>query len=251
VIARGVRGPGSSPFTSNPLLVFFIVLLVLNFRTLGSLLDEAVTQPLTFWSFIAAIVLGVTFHEFMHAYAAHRLGDDTARLMGRLTLNPLAHFDLFGSLFLLLLRFGYGKPVPVTESRLRGGRVAGALVALAGPFTNLALATVCALPLRFSAAGVGEFENAYRFVLTAIVVYNCLLFVFNLIPIPPLDGSRVVYGLLPPQQAYTWRSYEYAGPFILLAVIFLVPSFLHIDLLTPFVRAPASFLISILLGRQV
>jgi Zn-dependent protease len=245
-----MRGAGGGPFTSNPLLLFFVVLLVLNFRTLGSLLDQAVSQPLVFWSFILAIVLGITFHEFMHAYVAHRLGDDTARLMGRLTLNPIAHFDLLGSLFLLLLRFGYGKPVPVNESRLRGGRMGGALVALAGPFTNLALATVCALPLRFAEVGGGDLENAYRLVLTSIVVYNCLLFVFNLIPIPPLDGSRVVYGLLPPRQAYTWRTYEYAGPFILLAVIFLLPSFLRIDLLTPLVRNPANFILSILLGQQ-
>ena len=249
MIARGVRGPGGNPFTSNPLLLFFVILLVLNFQTLGSLLSQAVSQPLTFWSFVVAIVLGITFHEFMHAYVAHRLGDDTARLMGRLTLNPLAHFDLFGTLFLLLLRFGYGKPVPVNEARLRGGRTAGALVALAGPITNLALATVCAIPLRFAEDGGTDIESAYRLVLTSIVVYNCLLFVFNLIPIPPLDGSRVVYGLLPPPQAYTWRTYEYAGPFLLLALVFLVPSFLHIDLLTPFVRTPANFLISLLLGR--
>jgi Zn-dependent protease len=244
-----MRGLGGGPFTSNPLLLFFVILLVLNFRTLGALLDQAVSQPLIFWSFIIAIVLGITFHEFMHAYVAHRLGDDTARLMGRLTLNPLAHFDLLGSLFLLLLRFGYGKPVPVNEARLQGGRMGGALVALAGPFTNLALATICAVPLRFASPGTGELESAYRTVLESIVVYNCLLFVFNLIPIPPLDGSRVVYGLLPPRQAYTWRSYEYAGPFILLAVIFLLPAFLRIDLLTPLVRAPASFLISVLVGQ--
>jgi Zn-dependent protease len=244
-----MRGAGGGPFTSNPLLLFFVILLVLNFRTLGSLLDQAVSEPLTFWSFIVAIVLGITFHEFMHAYVAHRLGDDTARLMGRLTLNPLAHFDLLGSLFLLLLRFGYGKPVPVNEARLQGGRTGGALVALAGPFTNLALATICAVPLRFASPGTGDLESAYRTVLGSIVVYNCLLFVFNLIPIPPLDGSRVVYGLLPPRQAYAWRSYEYAGPFILLALIFLVPSFLRIDLLTPLVRTPANFLISVLVGQ--
>ncbi len=249
MIARRVRGPGGNPFTSNPLLLFFVILLVLNFQTLGSLLNQAVSQPLTFWSFVVAIVLGITFHEFMHAYVAHRLGDDTARLMGRLTLNPLAHFDLFGTLFLLLLRFGYGKPVPVNEARLRGGRMGGALVALAGPSTNLALATICAIPLRFAGNGGTDIETAYRFVLTSIVVYNCLLFIFNLIPIPPLDGSRVVYGLLPPQQAYTWRTYESAGPFLLLALVFLVPSFLHIDLLTPLVRTPANFLVSILLGR--
>src|SRR2546425_2743802 len=134
----------------DPILFLFLILVLFNYRTIFQIFDEAMGEPIRFWSFILAIVLGITFHEFMHAYTAHRLGDDTARLMGRLTLNPLAHLDLFGSLFLLLLRFGYGKPVPINESRLRGGRLGGALVALAGPFTNLALATVFALPLRFA-----------------------------------------------------------------------------------------------------
>jgi len=129
VIARGARGP----FGQDPILVFFVILALLNLPSLLGLLNEAVQEPGRFWTFIAAIVIGITFHEFMHAYIAHRLGDDTARLMGRLSLNPLAHLDLLGSLFLLLFRFGYGKPVPVNEAKLQGGRQGGALVALAGP----------------------------------------------------------------------------------------------------------------------
>src|SRR5712692_7658211 len=115
-----------------------LFLLIFGFinHSLVSPVQGAGQNPLRFVAFVVAIVLGITFHEFMHAYVAHRLGDDTARLMGRLTLNPLAHFDLFGTLFLLLLRFGYGKPVPVNEARLRGARMGGALVALAGPLTN-------------------------------------------------------------------------------------------------------------------
>ncbi|MGH2499773.1 MAG: site-2 protease family protein [Candidatus Limnocylindria bacterium] len=245
MIARGAQGP-----FGNPILLLFIVLLIFNFRSVETLLVEAANEPARFWSFILAIVLGITVHEFMHAYVAHRLGDDTARLMGRLTLNPLAHLDLLGSLFLLLLRFGYGKPVPVNEARLQGGRLGGSLVAIAGPFTNLVLATVCAIPLRFAPGATGGIDDIYRQVLVAIVVYNCLLFVFNLIPIPPLDGSRVVYGFLSPRQAYSWRSYEQYGPFILLAVIFLVPAVLRIDLLTPLVRVPAGFLITLLLGPR-
>lgn len=232
----------------DPMLFLFILLVLFNYRSIFALMDEATMEPVRFWSFILAIVLGITVHEFMHAYVAHRLGDDTARLMGRLTLNPLAHLDLLGSLFLLLLRFGYGKPVPVNESRLQGGRRGGSLVAFAGPATNLVLATICAIPLRFVDLGAGEIGAVYQEVLSAIVIYNCLLFVFNLIPIPPLDGSRVVYGFLPPRQAYSWRTYEQYGPFILLALIFFVPAMLRIDLLTPLVRVPATFLIRVLLG---
>lgn len=232
----------------DPILFLFLLLLVFNYRSIFSLFDEATQDPMRFWSFIFAIVLGITVHEFMHAYVAHRLGDDTARLMGRLTLNPLAHLDLLGSLFLLLLRFGYGKPVPFNESRLQGGRLGGSLVAFAGPVTNLVLATICAIPLRFVSFGEGDLGTIYSEVLAAIVIYNCLLFVFNLIPIPPLDGSRVVYGFLPPRQAYAWRTYEQYGPYLLLALIFFVPAMLRIDLLTPLVRVPASFLVRLLLG---
>jgi Zn-dependent protease len=244
VIARRATGP----FGMDPILFLFLILILFNYRSIFQIFDEATGEPIRFWSFIVAIILGITVHEFMHAYTAHRLGDDTAKLMGRLSLNPLAHLDLLGSLFLLLLRFGYGKPVPVNESRLQGGRRGGSLVALAGPFTNLVLATVCAIPLRFASLGSGNVSEIYDEILSAIVVYNCLLFVFNLLPIPPLDGSRVVYGLLPPQQAYTWRSYEQYGPYILLAVVFFIPALLRFDILTPLVRVPASFLVSLLLG---
>lgn len=232
----------------DPILFLFIILILFNYQSVFALFDEATLEPVRFWSFILAIVLGITVHEFMHAYVAHRLGDDTARLMGRLTLNPLAHLDLLGSLFLLLLRFGYGKPVPINEARLQGGRRGGSLVAFAGPTTNLVLATVAAIPLRFVSFGDEGIVGIYEEVLGAIVVYNALLFVFNLIPIPPLDGSRVVYGFLSPQQAYSWRTYEQYGPFILLALIFFVPALLRIDLLTPLVRLPASFLVGLLLG---
>jgi Zn-dependent protease len=244
VIARGYRG---GPLGGgNPTLIFFVILLLFNFRSLGALFQQAIDDPLSFWAFIVAIVMGITFHEFMHAYVAHRLGDDTARLMGRMSLNPLVHFDLLGSLFLLLLRFGYGKPVPVNDARLRGALGVSA-VSLAGPLTNLALASLCAVPLHFSGSDV--FGGAYFKVLQLIVVYNCLLFVFNLLPIPPLDGSRVIYGLLPPRQQYSWRSYEQYGPILLLAVVFFLP-YLGYNLLGPLVTSPALKLAGLLLGRS-
>src|SRR5207245_11241294 len=154
------------------------------------------------------------------AYVATRLGDDTARLMGRLNLNPMAHLDPFGSLLIVLAGFGYGKPVPFNESRLRSALGVSA-VALAGPFANLVLAAVCAIPLRFGGADL--LDGAYGTVLQEIVFYNCILAVFNLIPIPPLDGSNVVYGLLPPQQKYPWRTFQPSGPMLLL-LLFLFAS---------------------------
>src|SRR3989442_10402034 len=117
----------------DPILFLFLILVLFNYRTIFQIFDEATGEPIRFWSFIVAIVVGITVHEFMHAYTAHRLGDDTGRLMGRMSLNPIAHLDVFGSLLLVLAGFGYGKPVPVNESRLQGGRTSWAFVALAGP----------------------------------------------------------------------------------------------------------------------
>ena len=203
----------------NPLLILGLVLLLYAFVRGGlvSPVQRAADDPIGFVAFVIAIVLGITVHEFMHAYAATRLGDDTARLMGRLSLNPMAHLDPFGTLLIVLAGFGYGKPVPFNESRLRTTLgVSG--VALAGPFANIVLAALCALPLRFG--GIDPLGGAYSVILESIVFYNCVLGLFNLIPIPPLDGSRVVYAFLPPRQAYSWRTFEGYGPLVLMAIFF-------------------------------
>lgn len=249
MIARG------APFRNNPfgLLIVVMLLFALLQGGLADPLMGVIRQPtstaawITFIGFVIAIALGISVHEFMHAYTAHRLGDDTARHMGRLTLDPRAHLDLWGSLLIVLVGFGYGRPVPVSEGRLRNP-VAFSAVALAGPLTNVALAAIAAIPLRFGTAGT--LGDAYAQILFWVVVYNCLLAVFNLLPVPPLDGSKVVYGLLPPRQAYAWRSYEQYGPFILLAMIFLLP-YLRIDALGILVRGPAIALAELLLGVRL
>lgn len=215
MIARGLGlgGPGS-----NPILLIALALLVLVFLsgTMFGPLRSLQTNPNAFFGFIIAIVLGITVHEFMHAYAAHRLGDDTARLLGRLTLNPMAHFDIFGTLLLVLAGFGYGKPVPVNEARLRGA-FASSLVSLAGPLANFAIAAACAIPLRFGTTDA--LGPNYGEILFYIVLYNCVLGIFNLIPIPPLDGSNVLLGLLPPKQQWDLRPYLQYGPILLLLLL--------------------------------
>ena len=236
---RGVGGPGGI----EPLLLIGLVLLAYGFFTGGlvSPVRNAANDPITFVGWIIALVLGITVHEFMHAYAAHRLGDDTARLLGRLTLNPMAHLDPFGSLLIVLAGFGYGKPVPFNESRLRT-TLGVTFVALAGPVANLALAALCAIPLRFggdSLIGGGVYET----VLLQIVQLNCVLAIFNLLPIPPLDGANVVYGLLSPRQQYSWRTYQQYGPFLLLFILLLAPG-----VLATVVRGPAVAIIRLLLG---
>jgi Zn-dependent protease len=212
----------------------------------GGLVAEirnAAADPLAFVAFVVAIILGITVHEFMHAYTAARLGDDTARLLGRLSLNPMAHLDPFGSLLIVLAGFGYGKPVPFNESRLRGSLGVSA-VALAGPLANLVLAALCAIPLRFGGADL--LGGTYDLFLFQIVKWNCLLAVFNLIPIPPLDGANVVYGLLPPQQKYSWRNFQQYGPILLLLLLFFGARFLG-----TVVYGPAQFLMRLFLGGAV
>lgn len=226
----------------DPMLLFGLILLLYAFfrGSLVSPVQRAAQDPLGFVSFIIAIVLGITVHEFMHAYTAHRLGDDTARLLGRLSLNPLAHLDPFGTLLIVLAGFGYGKPVPFNESRLRSA-LGVTFVAIAGPLANLALAGLCAIPLHFGTAGA--IGGTYEQILFDIVRWNCVLAVFNLIPIPPLDGANVVYGLLPPRQQYSWRTYQQYGPFLLLLLLLAAP-----QVLTALVTGPANALIRFLVG---
>ena len=240
MIARGAGGPFGGP--QGPYLLI-LLLLALAFFTgnLAAPLRNAASDPAAFVGFIVAIVLGITVHEFMHAYVAHRLGDDTGRMLGRMSLNPLAHLDLFGSLLLVLAGFGYGKPVPVNESRLRGGRTSWAAVALAGPAANIAIAALCAIPVRFGGADL--LGGDYFTILESIVFYNCVLGLFNLVPIPPLDGSRVVYALLPPRQAYSWRTFEGYGPLLLMGLFFF-----GFSILRAVVFVPASNIARLLLG---
>jgi Zn-dependent protease len=236
---RGIGGPGGL----DPLLIIGLVLLAYGFLRGGlvSPVQRASENPVGFIAFVIAIVLGITVHEFMHAYTAHRLGDDTARLLGRLSLNPMAHLDPFGTLLIVLAGFGYGKPVPFNESRLRT-TLGVTFVAVAGPLANLALAALCAIPLRFSGGSlIGG--GAYAEILFAIVTWNCVLAIFNLIPIPPLDGANVVYGLLSPRQQYSWRTYQQYGPFLLLFILLLAPG-----VLSALVFAPAVAIRTLLIG---
>jgi Zn-dependent protease len=180
----------------------------------------------------AGIILLVAFpvHEFSHAYAAYRLGDSTAKLFGRLTLNPVVHFDPLGGFLLIissLVGFGIGwaKPTPVNPSNLRGGRGSEGLVAAAGPLSNLVLAAIGAVIFRivFAARDGGtDVPFIVIQVLVNFVVINIALLLFNFIPVAPLDGSKVLFSLLSPRLAWQWRPIlEQYGFLILLAVAFL------------------------------
>ena len=173
------------------------------------------------------LLLSLAVHEWAHAWVAWRLGDDTAARLGRMTLNPISHVDPLGTLLppLLGVPFGWARPVPVEPTRFRRGVTMTrglCLVALAGPASNALLAGICGSVLLGSAGAVGWLPAAVHAFLSTSIVLNLALAVFNLLPIPPLDGSRVADALIPRRFRPQWNAFCGFGPWLMLALI-LVP----------------------------
>jgi Zn-dependent protease len=168
-------------------------------------------------AFLLGLVVGITVHEASHATSAYLLGDDTAYRDGRVTLNPISHLDVLGSLMLLMAGFGWGKPTPVVPSKLRGGVFGPVAVALAGPVSNLLIVAVCAILYLLP-----PFQGGYLQIIVLLMAFtNALLFVFNLIPIPPLDGSKVIFPFLPRALDGFVDFMNQYGPMILLGLILI------------------------------
>lgn len=200
---------------------------------------------------IVVLAVAFTVHEFAHAFVADRFGDETPRRQGRLSLNPLVHLDPLGSLLLLVAGFGWARPVEINPYALqRRSPAAPMLVALAGPLSNLLLAVVAAIPVRVGlvriAFGDGMLPTAYEF-LGNFVIINVVLMFFNLLPIFPLDGEKVLHYFLPPSGKAALEGLRPYGFMILMLVAILLP-YAGINILTDYIFRPAVQLGNFLLG---
>jgi len=224
-------------------------------RGLSDMIQTMGISILTIIIIVVVILLSMTIHEAMHAFTSNWLGDDTARLQGRLTLNPLAHIDPIGTLLIpgslialsiltgtLLPIFGAAKPVPFNPSRVKYGDFGAGLVGLAGPMTNLVFAVIAGLSLRFISISVPLAVE----ILTTFMFVNLGFFAFNMLPIPPLDGSRVVYAVAPQPLRNLMEAMERQGLVIIFVLIFLFGSQLG-----ALIGTVINFLSQIILGQTL
>ena len=213
----------------------------------------------TIISRVIILVIAFTIHEFAHAWAADSFGDSTPRINGRLTLNPLAHLDPLGSLMLLFVGFGWAKPVPVNPYTLRRHSPSAMMwVALAGPLSNFILAGLAAIPFQLNMYTVSDLYASYATPSAAIlpspvgflfdfITINLVLGLFNMIPIPPLDGDKIAAFFMPDAWKGTMDRIRPYGPMILVA-LFMIGPYIGLDFLGWMIRKPLGFLINLLIG---
>ena len=195
---------------------------------------------------VLVLIIAFTVHELAHALTADYLGDPTPRRMGRITLNPLKHLDPIGTILLIVAGFGWAKPVMVNPMNMRGNpRTSMAIVAAAGPLSNLVMAVMAAVFFRVGLVSFTQPSGAFSasFLLSEFIWINLVLAFFNLIPIPPLDGSKILFAILPAELVYRLRPLEQLGFLILMAVVFFVPAVLNV-----LVSLPAAATLQLLIG---
>ena len=209
---------------------------------------------------VLPLIIAITFHEAAHGFVAHRLGDDTAYNLGRVSFNPIRHIDPFGTILLpgvLLLShspflFGYAKPVPVRFANLRNPRIGMVLVALAGPATNIMLAIAAAAAFHLVPLVPADYAQWIADNLKNMLLINVVLAIFNMLPIPPLDGGRVAVGLLPRPLAIPLARLEPYGMLILIGILILLPLAgsqfgLNLDVISTILRTSTDFIIRFIL----
>lgn len=209
-----------------------------------NLLSES---PLLFVIAVVNLIIAITVHEFAHAIAADKLGDPTPRLQGRISLNPAKHLDLYGSLFMILAGFGWGKPVEFDPFNLREPRRDAAIISFAGPLSNLIMAVVTGA----ISWGLVTFATMPSLVMTILYLFiytNISLAIFNLIPIHPLDGFKIVGGLLPRDKAHEWYALERYG---MIFLILLIVPIGNSSMVGNIIRPVVNFFVTLLAGHLV
>jgi Zn-dependent protease len=213
-------------------------------------MDNFINQAILF---LPPFLLAISFHESAHAYVAYRFGDPTARDLGRITLNPLPHIDIFGLIALFVAHIGWAKPVPINPYNLKNPIKDNLWISLAGPVSNLILATISAIVFRLLAPFVAE-SMAGLFFLRMILMsvsLNIVLMIFNLFPLPPLDGFHILEGLVSTDMYIKLQQLQQAGPMILLGLI-LLANFTRFNIFSiifnPMVRTLGGFLVGMPLG---
>ncbi len=208
------------------------------------MISSLFSNPLVFFMSAIGLVIAITVHEFCHALVADYLGDPTPRVQGRVTLNPLAHLDPFGTLALLFIGFGWGKPVEFDPYNLKHKTRDAALIALAGPVSNIVLAIFAALLLRF----VFTTASIFSLTLLELLFINVSLAIFNLVPVAPLDGEKILYALLPRLTAIEYRMFMRKNGLFVLAFL-LLPLFNGVSAVSQLISPVISWIISLLLYK--
>lgn len=207
------------------------------------MLTQLLSSPFSLIYWLLAFGISLSVHEAAHAFMADRLGDPTARLNGRLTLNPLAHIDPLGTLMLFFFRFGWGKPVPIDPYNLREPRRDTGLVSLAGPASNLILATILSLVLRL----LPLYSSLLTIFLVPVIILNVSWAVFNLLPLHPLDGGKILVGFLPKEISLSVENFlqEYS----LILLIFIIFPIFGYSVLSSVVWPIVNFILNLLLPQ--
>jgi len=203
------------------------------------MLSYLFSSPLIFFLSLVGLLTALTIHEYAHALVADRLGDPTPRANNRLTLNPLAHLDPIGTLTLLIVGFGWGKPVPIDPFNLRSPRQDTTLISVAGPVSNLLLA------ISLSLLAKTFLPSFFLLLLTPTILINVSLAIFNLLPIYPLDGAKILSGILPRDLAYEWESVtnRYGTLILLILILPIFGNSLISSLVSPIIQFVSQFLL--------
>lgn len=218
------------------------------FRFFGEFSNDPQAAILNIIGFIIALIIAISVHEFSHALSAYRLGDNTAKNQGRLTLNPKAHLDPMGTIMIVFAGFGWGRPTPVSPWNLRIGEKAGmAVVSVAGPISNVIVALITGIIFQVYMNSGADSIQVARILLTVIQL-NLVLAIFNLLPIAPLDGFKIVLGLLPRDAALSFAKTERYGMMILVLII-MGDVFLNLGILGRVISPVISFLMRLVIGQ--